>query len=146
MSSSYRVYYENAVGRAADDPLGFARLTYHPRLRELATFSALLGHVTRLLARRADGCLLVDQRRMTPFTPAEQAFVIEQWLPRTVVEGGYRFGAVIMAENAFARLATRTVTTAVRELPMVYQYFEQEAQAVAWLLQQKPAVATRRPT
>ncbi|RPD44159.1 hypothetical protein DNI29_22445 [Hymenobacter sediminis] len=136
MSSSYRIYYENAVGRAVDDPLGFARLTYQPGLREPDTFSSLLGHVTRLLARRGDGGLLVDQRRMSPFTAAEQRLVIEQWLPRAVAEGGYRFGAVILAEDAFARLATRTVTTAVREMPMRYQYFEQEADAITWLLQQ----------
>lgn len=133
----YRIYYENAVGRASDDPLGFARLTYQAGLRPRDSFQALLGHVTRLLARRGDGCLLVDQRRMAPFTPEEQAYVIEQWLPRTVQEGGYRYGAVIVAEDVFARLATASVVTAVRDLPMQYRYFEQEAEAIRWLLDQQ---------
>ncbi|SNR30329.1 hypothetical protein [Hymenobacter mucosus] len=137
MTTRYRVYYENAVGRAVDDPLGFARLTYQPGTRDAEAMAALLGHVTRLLAKRGDGCLLVDQRLMSPFTPTEQIFVIQQWLPRAVAEGSYRFGAVVLAENAFARLATRSVTTAVRDMPMLYQYFEQEVDAVAWLLQQK---------
>lgn len=137
MSSSYRVYYENAAGRVVEDTLGFARLIYQPGLRDPEAMSSLLGYVIRLLARRGDGCLLVDQRQMSPFTQAEQHFIIEQWLPRAVAEGGYRFGSVIMAHDAFARLATRTVTTAVRKMPMHYQYFEQEADAVAWLRQCK---------
>ncbi|TGE22729.1 STAS/SEC14 domain-containing protein [Hymenobacter metallicola] len=140
----YRIYYENAVGRVVDDPQGFARLTYHAGSRDADAMASLLGHVTRLLAQRGDGGLLVDQRLMTPFTPAEQAFVIQQWLPRTVVEGGYRFGAVILAENAFARLATRAVTTAVRDLPMRYQYFEQEPEAIAWLLHQQAGAVSQR--
>jgi hypothetical protein len=133
----YRVYYENAVGRAIDDPMGFARLTYQSGVRQQDAFRALLGHVSRLLARRADGCLLVDQRLMEPFTPDEQAYVIEQWLPRAAQEGGYRFGAVVVAHNVFARLATAMVVTAVRDLPMTYCYFEDEAEAVAWLLHQQ---------
>ena len=137
LPTTYRVYYENAVGRAVDDPLGFARLTYQPGLRPRDTFHAFLGHVTRLLARRGDGCLLVDQRRMAPFTPEEQTYVVEQWLPRTVAEGGYRFGAVLVAEDVFARLATAAVVRAVRELPMQYRYFEQEAEAIGWLLEQQ---------
>ena len=137
LNTSYRIYYENAVGRAVDDPLGFARLTNQPGLRPRDTFHAFLGHVTRLLARRGDGCLLVDQRRMAAFTPEEQTYVVEQWLPRTVAEGGYRYGAVIVAEDVFARLARASVVTAVRELPMQYRYFEQEAEAITWLLQQQ---------
>ncbi|UOQ69228.1 STAS/SEC14 domain-containing protein [Hymenobacter volaticus] len=137
LNSTYRIYYENAVGRVVDDPLGFARLTYQSSVRVADSFHAFLGHVTRLMARRGDGCLLVDQRRMSPFTPDEQRYVIEQWLPRTVQEGGYRYGAVIVAEDVFARLATASVVTAVRELPMQYRYFEQEAEAIAWLLHQQ---------
>lgn len=137
MSNQYRIYYENPVGRAANDPLGFARLTYHAGQRPQDAFQALLRHVTNLLAQRQDGCLLVDQRLMLPFTPEEQSYVIQQWLPRTVVEGGYRFGAVVVAHNVFARLATATVIAAVRNLSITYRYFEQEAEAIAWLLAQQ---------
>ena len=134
---AYRVYYENGVGRATDDSLGFARLTYREAPRTKEAFQALLGHVSRLLAQRGDGCLLVDQRLMQPFTPEEQTYVVEQWVPRAVQEGNYRFGAVVVAHNVFARLATSMVVTAVRDLPILYRYFEEEAEAVTWLLQQQ---------
>jgi hypothetical protein len=133
----YRVYYENAVGRATDDPLGFARLTYKAGVRSTDAFHSFLGHVSRLLTQRGDGCLLIDQRLMTPFTPEEQTYVIERWLPHAIQTGGYQYGAVIVAHDVFARLATAMVITAVRDLPMVYRYFEQETEAVAWLLHQQ---------
>ncbi|GGF00049.1 STAS/SEC14 domain-containing protein [Hymenobacter cavernae] len=129
-----RIYYENRVGRSVEDPLGFARLIYHRGTRTKAEFQALLGHTTRLLARRGDGRLLVDQRLMTPFTPDEQQFVIHEWLPLTILEGGYRCGAVVLAHDVFARLATATVVTAVRDLPMTYRYFDNEAEAITWLV------------
>ncbi|MBC6605463.1 hypothetical protein H8B13_01390 [Hymenobacter sp. BT188] len=141
MSNNYNIYYENPVGRAVDDPMGFARLTYQAGLRPEDGFKALLGQVTKLLAQREDGCLLIDQRLMAPFTPEEQQHVIQQWLPRTVKECGYRYGAVLVAQDVFARLATATVIAAVRDLSITYQYFEQEAEAITWLMsQQRQAV------
>ncbi|WP_324674834.1 hypothetical protein [Hymenobacter sp. GOD-10R] len=128
-----RIYYENRVGYSSEDPLGFARLTYQRGLRKGDELRSLLGHTTRLIARRGDGRLLIDQRLMTPFTPDEQHFVMQEWLPLTILEGGYRFGAVILAQDVFARLATATVVTAVRNLPMTYRYFDTESQAIAWL-------------
>ena len=103
-------------------------------MRKKDEFQALLGHTTRLLARRGDGRLLVDQRLMTPFTPDEQQFVIQEWLPLTILEGGYRYGAVVLAHDVFARLATATVVTAARDLPMTYRYFDNEAEAITWLV------------
>ena len=137
MSNSYRVYYENPVGRATDDPMGFARLTYQAGLRPKDGFQVLLGQVTKLLTQREDGCLLIDQRLMSPFTPEEQEYVIQQWLPRVVQESSYRYGAVLVAQNVFARLATATVIAAVRDLSITYQYFEQEAEAITWLMSQQ---------
>ncbi len=137
MLSTYQVYYENPVGRAVDDPMGFARLTYQAGQRSHGSFIALLGEVRRLMAERKDGYLLVDQRLMSPFTPDEQGYVIQQWLPRLVADAGYRFGAILVAQDVFARLATATVVAAVRDLPITYQFFEQESEAVTWLIAQQ---------
>jgi hypothetical protein len=133
----YKAYYENTVGRISDDPMGFARLTYQPGPRQKEALHTLLGHVTRLLTQYSDGCLLVDQRLMDPFTPDEQVYVLEQWLPQAAQDGGYRYGAVVVAHNVFARLATAMVVTAARNLPMTYCYFDDEAEAVTWLLRQQ---------
>ena len=70
---------------------------------------------------------------MPPYLPAEQDYVVQQWLPRTIVEGQYRFGAVVQAHDVFARLAMNTIRTQAQELPLTYRFFPDEAEAIGWL-------------
>ncbi|QIX60225.1 hypothetical protein HER32_03075 [Hymenobacter sp. BT18] len=136
METSPLIYFANPVGRVIDDPQGFGRLIYQPGPRQTEDFRGFLSHVIRLLASRRGGRLLIDQSQMQPFTTEEQAYMVEEWLPHMVADGGYRYGSVLVADNVFARLATATVITAARGLHLTYQYFEREGDAVAWLLQQ----------
>ena len=55
-------------------------------------------------------------------------------MPQAVSESGYRFGAVLVAQNGFARLIRTQLMMATRELPHSYRTFETEETAVAWLL------------
>ncbi|OUJ65154.1 hypothetical protein [Hymenobacter crusticola] len=131
-----RLYFENAAGRVGEDALGFVRLTYAAGRREMAVWQGLLQHTKHLLARQRSGLLLVDQRHMSAFSLSEQAWLIEQWLPQAIVEGGYRYGAVVQAQDAFARLAMDTVRLHAQALELTYRYFPEEASAIAWLEQQ----------
>lgn len=132
-----RVYFENAAGRLEEDLAGYARLIYLPGRREQTAWHGLLQHTARLLARQGHGLLLVDQRQMSPFTPEEQAWLTGQWLPRTIVEGGYRYGAIVQAQDVFARLAMDTVRMQAQDLRLTYRYFPDEAGASTWLLSHK---------
>lgn len=125
-------YYGNAAG-LVQEHASYVRLRYHAGLRQADAFHALLGHVTRALARHGAGKLLVDQHAMTPYTPQEQAYVVQQWLPRTIVEGQYRWGAVVMAQDVFTRLSMDTIRTQAQDLPLTYRFFADEAAALAWL-------------
>ena len=70
---------------------------------------------------------------MAPFTSTEQAWMTSEWLPNAVLEHGYRFGAVLVAQNVFARLAMTQLVLGTRDLPHTYRTFESESEAVAWL-------------
>lgn len=131
-----RLYFENAVGRVEEDKAGFVRLVYYQGLRKAETWHGLMQHTKHLLARQGHGLLLVDQQLMAPFSLPEQAWLVEQWLPRAIVEGGYRYGAVVQAHDAFARLAMETIRTQARDLHLTYRYFSEEAGAITWLLTQ----------
>ena len=48
-------------------------------------------------------------------------------------EDGYRFGAVLVAHNVFARLAMNQLVMASQGLPHVYRTFENDEAATAWL-------------
>ncbi|RTQ49753.1 hypothetical protein EJV47_13155 [Hymenobacter gummosus] len=125
-----RLYFENRAGGVYADPAGFARLVYKPGPR---AEGALLTHSRHLLARH-HGRMLVDQRLMQPYSPVEQQLVRQEWLPLAIEENGYRYGAVVQAQDVFARLATATVLTQARNSKMTYRYFDDEAAATAWLL------------
>lgn len=102
--------FGNAAG-VVQEYADHMRLRYHPGPRRFDKFTALLHHVTRALARYGLGKLLIDQRQMTPYLPAEQVYVVQHWLPRTIVEAQYRYGAVVQAHEVFARVAMDTIRT-----------------------------------
>ncbi|MBC6610978.1 hypothetical protein H8B15_08590 [Hymenobacter sp. BT507] len=140
---SNRLYFENAAGRVEEDRGGFVRLTYMPGRREASAWHGLLQHTKHLLMRQGQGILLVDQRRMQAFTLEEQRWLVEEWLPLTIVEGGYRYGAIVQAHDAFARLAMDTVRLHAQNMQLTYRYFTDEAEAIAWLRAQTQEFAFR---
>ena len=127
------LYFENSVGRLWEEPGGYLRLEYKAGPREIVQFRALLTHTAQALRRRQWAHILVDQRQMAPFNPVEQAWMTSEWLPNAVLEHGYRFGAVLVAQNVFARLAMTQLVLGTRDLPHTYRTFESESEAVAWL-------------
>ncbi|MDO7851166.1 hypothetical protein [Hymenobacter convexus] len=128
--------FENNAGRLTADSAGFLRTTWSSQPRTLADTQALFNAMLRGLEQRRWSRILVNQAQMTPFTPAEQQWVAQNWLARAVTEGGYRFGAVVVSPHVLVRLATAFVTTNVQGLPLTYRTFDTEAQATAWLAQQ----------
>lgn len=127
------LYFENSAGRVWEEPASYIRLEYRAGTREVAQFRALLTHTAQALSRRQWSKILVDQREMAPYNPVEQDWITNEWLPRAVRENGYRFGAILVAHNVFARLVTNQFITASRDLPHTYRTFEADEAAVAWL-------------
>ncbi len=130
------IYFENSIGRIWEEPGGYLRLEYRAGIREIAQFRALLTHTGQALNRRQWAKVLVDQRSMAPFSATEQDWMTNEWLPRAVAEHGYRYGAVLVANDVFARLAMNQLMLATRPLAHTYRTFEAEEAAVAWLAQQ----------
>ena len=133
---SRSLYFENGAGRIWEEPEGYLRLQYHPGPRDVVQFRALLTHTGHALGRRQWSRMLVDQRAMEPYNPAEQQWMSTEWLPRAVHESGYRHGAIVVAHNVFARLAMTQLALSTRDLPHTYRTFEGEEEALAWLLAQ----------
>ena len=129
------LYFENSAGRIWEEPEGYLRLQYFPGPREAVQFRALLTHTSRAMSRRQWSKALVDQRDMAPFNPTEQEWMTHEWLPHAVNEHGYRYGAILVAHNVFARLAMNQFIMASRDLPHTYRTFETEEEATTWLLE-----------
>jgi hypothetical protein len=101
----------------------YVRLHYYPGPRRFDEFTALLHYVTHALSRSGQGKLLIDQRQMTPYVPDEQVNLVQHWLPRTIVDGQYRYSTVVQAHDVFARLAMDTFRTQAQDLPLTYRFF-----------------------
>ncbi|WP_046243888.1 hypothetical protein [Hymenobacter terrenus] len=129
------LYFENRIGRIWEEPDEYLRLEYRPGVRETVQFRALLTHAGHALRRQRWDKMLVDQREMAPLSPSEQEWMATEWLPRAVGESGYRYGAVLVANNVFARLAMNQFVMASRGLDHLYRTFDAEEAALAWLLQ-----------
>jgi len=130
------IYFKNNAGCAWEEPEGYLRLDYYPGPREEAQFRALLTHIRQAMQRHGWGRLLVNQQQMSPFSATEEAWMMNEWLPVAVRENGYRYGAVIVAHDVFARLAMTGIVMTSRKLGHTYRNFEHEKEAVAWLLTQ----------
>lgn len=130
------ILLQNAAGQVLADPAGFLRLHWSAQPRTLAETRAMFTTAAAALARYEWGRILINQVNMLPFSPQEQQWISQEWLPEAVRTSGYRFGAVVVATNVLTRLATAYVTTSFSDSPLRYRSFDTEAEAVAWLLQQ----------
>ena len=135
-SPQSQLYFENKAGRIVNEPAGYFRLDYHAGPRTEDEFRALLTHLLRALARTDWNRTLINQQQMQPFTAREQQWMVDEWLPQAVLDGGYRYGAILVADNVFARLAMSSVEISTRHLPHTYRNFTDEAEAIAWLVAQ----------
>jgi len=135
-ATSPTVFFENNAGQVLAYPAGYLHLHWGSEPRTLAETQAILQGVSRGLQHFGWSKMLGSQLDMLPFSAEEQAWVAHEWLPHAVQEAGYRSGAILLAANLYARLATAFVTTSVQSLPMRYRSFDNEAEAIAWLLNQ----------
>ena len=134
--ASSTILLKNAAGQVVAEPGSYLRLHWSNQPRTFADTCAIFTTAAAALERYAWGRILVDQVNMQPFTPQEQEWISQQWLPGAVRTSGYRFGAVVVATDVLTRLATAYITTSFSELPLRYRSFDAEREAIAWLLQQ----------
>jgi hypothetical protein len=137
MSATTRtIYFKNNAGCLWEEPQRYIRLDYYPGARSETQFQALLTHAQQAMKRRGWSRMLVNQQEMNAFTASEETWMVNEWLPRAVQEAGYRYGAVVVAHNVFARLAMTSVVMTSRKLGHFYRSFEHENEAINWLLEQ----------
>ena len=132
----FTILLKNAAGEVLVDPAGFLRLHWSGPARSFTDTQAMFTTASYTLRQYGWGRILINQMHMLPFTPQEQQWVSQQWLPAAVRESGYRAGAVVVASNVLTRLATASITSSAPELPLRYRSFDLEALAIEWLLTQ----------
>lgn len=133
--ASLPLYFENAVATLREHPSGYAIFEYKPGKRSFTEFQAALTHLSNLLRRHDWHKILGDQRRMTPFTEEENAWVVDYWLDVTRQRPGGIYAAVLLADDVFARLAATQLRHENKQAALTYRLFDEEIAAAAWLRQ-----------
>lgn len=137
MSTVPTLLFQNAAGQVLADPAGFLRLVWNAQPRQLPDTQALMHALAQGLRQHREGRVLADQTHMRPFSPDEQRWVSQEWLPTEGRASGYRFGAILVASNVLSRLATAYITTSNPENQFLrYRSFDDEQTAREWLLRQ----------
>lgn len=133
-------YFSNALATIRVHPSEYVHFTYQAGTRESQDVQAVLTHTGELLVNRQWHRLLNDQRLMTPFTSEERTQVFEYWQQQTRRLGYGLCVASILAQDVFSRLAATQLRHELKEANLSYRVFDEEKEAIAWLLQQ-----TERP-
>jgi hypothetical protein len=128
--------FENAAGRVLADPAGFLRLVWSANPRHLTDTQAILRAASQHLRQRGWSRLLGDQTHLAPFSPEEQHWISQEWLPSDARASGYRHGAILVSSQVLSRLATAYITSGQPASDTRYRSFDDEATAVDWLLRQ----------
>lgn len=130
------IIFENAAGSLSENKTGnYLRLDWQEGYPSDECIKGLLEEVLLALQHRQWRKILFHQNGRGTLSVAISAWVSIDWLPRAV-QAGYYYGAIILSRDMFTRLDTTAVGNEYsRRQPLpVYEYFEQESEAVTWLL------------
>ncbi|UYZ60546.1 hypothetical protein [Hymenobacter latericus] len=132
----------NAAAELINDCNNCLRLTWLSGPRNFDDFRLVMNVLLQACRRQGTGKVLVDQRNMATLSPAEESWIAEDWLPRSVVQGNYRYAAVLPPTDPEALACMKALKwPPVPEAPQ-FATFADEATALGWLRRQVP-VASR---
>ncbi|HEX8424946.1 hypothetical protein [Hymenobacter sp.] len=129
-------FFENAAGSLSEHTAEkYLRLDWRDDYLPDERIKELMEQLLLALQHRQWRKILFHQNSRGTLSVAASAWVSVDWLPRAV-HAGYYYGAIILSRDMLTRLDTTAVGNDYsrrRHLP-VYRFFEQEAEAVDWLL------------
>ncbi|UOG77144.1 hypothetical protein MTX78_11200 [Hymenobacter tibetensis] len=129
-------FYENAAGRIRVNAASFyLHVDWSNNQLPDDSIYELLEQVLLKLQQEQWHKVLFHQHNRGTLSIPVSAWVALDWLPRAV-RAGYLYGAFVLSRNMVTRLDTTAAGNdySKRSPLPVYQYFEQEADAIAWLL------------
>ncbi|RSK32550.1 hypothetical protein [Hymenobacter metallilatus] len=134
LSTADTLILENPAGKVIYHPAGYVRLDWYPAKAPDAQVQALYLAASNTLRQYGLSGILTDHRHMPPLSPELQQWLVDTWTPQAVQACGYRRAAVVQSYNVFGRLATARVVMQLGSLPFTVHYFNNEAEAESWLL------------
>lgn len=79
---------------------------------------------------------LSDDRKSGPYSPEQETWARDVWVP-DAVRAGWRFWALVQPESVVAQMNMRRFSEVFASFGVVVRAFPEEASAVAWLRLQR---------
>lgn len=93
-----------------------------------------MDKIIELMKEHQTGNVLSNVSELGALTEADQRWSIDDWLPRALAVG-YSAIAIIVSEELFGRMAVEDIMNdASEKSPIKVQYFDNEEQALEWLV------------
>ncbi|GAB2963182.1 hypothetical protein GCM10027048_35020 [Hymenobacter coalescens] len=133
MPDTDQLRFVNAVAEVQADPEGFAYMRWQPGPRLLVDYQEAMNALLRVIRTLGTGKALVDHMNITPVTAEEQHWVTNHWLPRAVMQGNYRYAALLSRPGTMAWM--NKVDQRLLDWPLapVFRHFADEGEARTWL-------------
>lgn len=126
--------FENAAARISLEAAGFLRFQELPGPRQPALHRQALDELLNALDDTAVRRFLMDRRHGELYDEPMQDWVVDNWLPRLVTRFREHRAANLIADDVFSRLSIVPILAQAYRLGYPHQTFDNEAEAVAWLL------------
>jgi len=98
-----------------------------------AEFRAVFRYIQALLLITQTSLVLTDHREMLPPSPADVAWLVQEWTPKVVRETNYSHRAIIAARNPVTREQMAKAINCEASAALTDQVFMEEEPAVRWL-------------
>lgn len=98
-------------------------------------FRRIYERVLELMKKHKCNKLITDNRYMLAFSPSDQKWLVEDWLPR-IEDAGLKYSAIIAPKLAAAKSAVEDVVNQVDPDTIEQRYFFSQDEAKEWIKSQ----------
>ncbi|MVN76052.1 hypothetical protein GO988_06920 [Hymenobacter sp. HMF4947] len=126
-------YFRNPAAEITYYPAGYIRADWRAMDSSETELRAIYEHILGAMRRYEVTALLIKHTQPQPIPAVLRLWLLENWIPRAMREVGYRRCAIVETADTASRSATREIGSRLNQ-PLDFAYFEDPAEAEAWLL------------
>lgn len=129
------LYFHNSLAYVIELPGAYVRVDWQAAPMFSSSLREVHEQLLQLLKEKQLRKVLSDHQLMPAIMPKDQQWLITDWLPRAVLESGYRYCAIINAHDVYNRLSTSYIEHKIKDsIPLQVAHFQDLQAASNWLL------------
>jgi hypothetical protein len=115
-----------------DDDVKCMRIGWSGEFMSGEDYRSTLLKLLDVLEEKRGSRMLFDMRNMPVMSPDDQAWVLSEWMPKSL-KAGLKYSAVVMPQRALSKMTLRHIAKDASVIERQRAYFETLEEATAWL-------------